>query len=140
MGAALIRRGRLLAARRRGPGPNAGGWELPGGKVEAGEDDLSALVREIREELAVTVMAERPVVTAAGSADWPLPGVGVLRVWTVRVIDAAEPQALADHDRLRWLRRGEAFDVDWLPADRGVVEQLLGQEGRWPDEGVADSP
>src|SRR3954469_7206480 len=48
--AALIRHGRVLAARRCRPAELADGWEFPGGKVEAGESEAAALVRELEEE------------------------------------------------------------------------------------------
>ena len=44
VGAALVRDGRVLAARRMQPAALAGGWEFPGGKVEPGESDVGALV------------------------------------------------------------------------------------------------
>jgi 8-oxo-dGTP diphosphatase len=141
VGAAIVRDQRLLAARRSGPSPTAGGWELPGGKVDPGEDDLAALVREIREELGVTIAPVRQVVDASGEPDWPLPGVGLLRVWTAQIVGADEPVALTDHDRLRWLAPGAAFEVAWLPADAPVVRRLLAlAPGRWPDEGSSGSP
>lgn len=54
--AALIeRRGRILLSQRRADQSFGLSWEFPGGKVEAGEDPRSALMREVREELACTV-------------------------------------------------------------------------------------
>ena len=51
VGAAIVRRGRVLATRRTHPPEASGLWEFPGGKVEPGERPENALVREIREEL-----------------------------------------------------------------------------------------
>ena len=59
VGAAVVRDGRLLAARRTTPPEAAGRWELPGGKVDAGESPDAALVREIREELGCAVNVDR---------------------------------------------------------------------------------
>ena len=55
MGAAIVRAGRVLAARRTLPTGLAGGWEFPGGKVEPGELPEAAVVREIAEELGCRV-------------------------------------------------------------------------------------
>src|SRR4051812_44955809 len=55
VGVALLRKGRVLAARRSSPPVLAGLWEFPGGKVEPGEDPGATAVREIVEELRCTV-------------------------------------------------------------------------------------
>jgi 8-oxo-dGTP diphosphatase len=57
VGAALVDGDRVLVARRSG-GPYDGCWEFPGGKVESGEEELTALVREIGEELGGIVVPE----------------------------------------------------------------------------------
>jgi mutator protein MutT len=120
VGAAVLRDGRLLAARRSAPAALAGGWEFPGGKVEPGESEDEALVRECREELGVTVVpGERlgdDVLTRTGA---------VLRVW-VATLDppTAEPRALQDHDELRWLEPDALAAVPWLPADWPLVHAL----------------
>lgn len=119
VGAAVLDgQGRLLAARRSAPPALAGRWELPGGKVEPGEADQDALVRELAEELAVEVRLHAPV-----GSEWPMPGGGVLRVWVAEVV-AGRPTAVSDHDRLRWLAPGAWYDVEWLDADLPVVEHL----------------
>ncbi|WP_019629498.1 NUDIX domain-containing protein [Actinomadura atramentaria] len=116
MGAAIISGGRLLAAQRAEPPALAGGWEFPGGKVDPGETDEVALVRECREELDVDVVLGHRI-----GGDWPLVLGGVLRVWTARLADGAEPRAV-EHRELRWLAAGELHDVRWLPGDLPVVE------------------
>ncbi|MWK33902.1 NUDIX domain-containing protein [Actinomadura sp. J1-007] len=117
VGAAIISDGRLLAAQRAEPPHMAGGWELPGGKVDPGETDEDALVRECEEELAVEVRLGRRV-----GGDWRLSERSVLRVWTAELV-RGEPQAL-EHLALRWLTPAELYDVDWLPGDLPAVDIL----------------
>ncbi|MFI1353900.1 (deoxy)nucleoside triphosphate pyrophosphohydrolase [Streptomyces sp. NPDC020898] len=121
VGAALLRDGRLLAARRSAPPELAGRWELPGGKVEPGEAPEGALVRELREELGVDA---EPVERIPG--EWPLRPPYVLWVWTARLpADSAEPKPLQDHDELRWLTPAEIWDVDWLDQDVPAVREAV---------------
>jgi 8-oxo-dGTP diphosphatase len=105
--------GRVLAARRERPP----GWELPGGKVEPGETEPAALVRELREELDVTVEIGDRI-----GPDVPIGPDLLLRAWTA-VLIAGEPVAL-EHAELRWLAEDELDSVAWLPADRPVVAVL----------------
>ena len=117
VGAALLRDGHVLASRRTEPPRLAGLWEFPGGKVEDGESDDDALVRELREELRVEV----EVGDRLGD-DLPLGATGVLRVYLCRLV-SGEP-ALVDHDEHRWLGAQDLLDVPWIPADLPLVEQL----------------
>jgi 8-oxo-dGTP diphosphatase len=118
VGAAIIQAGRLLAAQRIEPPELAGWWEFPGGKVEPGEQDEDALVRECREEIGVEI----EIVERIGG-DWPMRDGLVMRVWTARIIDG-EARPLEDHSAVRWLGPDELYDVPWLPADLPVVGQL----------------
>jgi 8-oxo-dGTP diphosphatase len=58
VGAVAVDHGRLLCI-RRGHGPGAGLWSLPGGRVEAGETLYEAVVREVMEETALEVVVDR---------------------------------------------------------------------------------
>ncbi|MCF6469715.1 (deoxy)nucleoside triphosphate pyrophosphohydrolase [Nonomuraea sp. MG754425] len=113
--------GRVLAAQRAEPAALAGGWEFPGGKVDPGEGETAALVRECREELGVEVTVGERV-----GADWPLAEGYVMRVWFCALLSGV-PEA-KEHLALRWLGPGEYYDVEWLGADLPImktVENLL---------------
>ena len=112
--------GRLLAAQRASPSALAGGWELPGGKVEAGERVEDALVRECIEELGVRIeLLDRL------PGGYPLGDAGAsMLVWTARIVDAGVPEALDDHEQVRWLAPADWDSVAWLPADVQVVVDL----------------
>ena len=123
VGAALVRTGddgvrRVLASRRTEPPQLAGYWEFPGGKVDAGETDVEALVRELREELHLETAVEDRL-----GGDLLIGETAVLRVYLARVLSDGEP-ALVDHDAHRWLAVDELDDVAWIPVDRPLVEQL----------------
>jgi 8-oxo-dGTP diphosphatase len=116
--AAIEREGRYLAARRTKPDWAAGRWEFPGGKVEPGESETDALVREIREELGVEI-----TVGARVPGEWPLHDELVLHLY-VAALAEGEPQPLDHHDELRWLAPADFDEVAWLESDRDAVEGL----------------
>jgi 8-oxo-dGTP diphosphatase len=117
VGAAIVRGGRVLAARRMAPASAAGRWEFPGGKVEPGETEAESLVREIVEELGVRV-------TVLGwlAGEQPIGARYVLRVGLAS-LDDGEPTP-TEHDEVRWLSAGELDDVDWLDGDRPFLAEL----------------
>lgn len=117
VGAAIVRDGRVLAARRTTPAETAGRWEFPGGKVEPGETLEAALVREVAEELGSSIEV----------VGW-LPGevaIGDRHVLTVAVCTllGGEPHP-HEHDLVRWLGAGELDTVDWLEPDRPFLAHL----------------
>ena len=120
---AIVVGGRVFAA-RRGPQMKLPGlWELPGGKVEAGEDDREALVRELLEELGVEVCVGERLAQSV----FAYPHVEVRLVAYACSLRAGEV-ALREHDAVRWLAAGELGEVEWAPADvplLGAVAVLL---------------
>jgi 8-oxo-dGTP diphosphatase len=115
---ALIVSGRVLVAQRARPPELAGRWELPGGKVGAGESDESGLARELAEELGVEV-----VVGSRLGDDVALSATTTLRAYLVTQTCQRRPQP-HDHRALRWLAPGELEQVDWVPADRAWLPEL----------------
>jgi 8-oxo-dGTP diphosphatase len=114
---ALVRDGRVLAARRTRPPALAGRWELPGGRVEPGESEPDAVVRECREELGCAVTPTRRI-----GSDLRI-DAGVLRVHAAVPAPGAQPVAL-EHSALRWVAPDELAGVDWVDADRAVLPDL----------------
>lgn len=114
---ALFSADRLLVAQRQRPPELAGLWELPGGKVAAGESDADALTRELREELGVEVS-----VGARLGADVALTAGMTLRAYRA-TLTAGSPQP-HDHRALRWVTVDELGGLPWVPADRAWLPDL----------------
>jgi 8-oxo-dGTP diphosphatase len=118
VGAAIVSDGRVLGCERADPPETAGRWEFPGGKVEPGEDEIDALIRECEEELGVRIAVGERI-----GGDVPLAhGWALLRVWLATLV-AGEPQPL-EHRSVRWLGVDELDSVPWLPADTPIVAEL----------------
>jgi len=117
VGAAIVRDGRVLAARRTAPPSAAGRWEFPGGKVEPGETESDSLVREVHEELGLRIRVG-PWLDGAEEV-----GERHLLKVAMAVIEAGEPVP-TEHDEVRWLAVDELDEVDWLDADRPFLVEL----------------
>ena len=114
---ALIEDGALLVAQRARPPELAGFWELPGGKVAAGESEAQALTRELREELGIGV-----AVGARLGADVALSPTATLRAYLVTRTDGrVQPH---DHRALRWVTGPDLDGLAWVPADRVWIPEL----------------
>ncbi|MDQ2880645.1 MAG: NUDIX domain-containing protein [Actinomycetota bacterium] len=117
--AALVCAGWVLAQQRACPPELAGRWELPGGRVEPGENAHEALVRECREELAVEVVPGEQL-----GPDVALPGGHVLRVHVARLAQPTATPVAVEHAALRWVDASDLVELDWLDADRAILPDL----------------
>ena len=114
--AAIIRKGDKLFATQRGYGEWKDWWELPGGKVEAGESPEAALVREIREELEADISVDKFLCTV----EWDYPKFHLtMHCYLCSLL--GDSLHLNEHEAARWLTAATLRSVRWLPAD----EQLL---------------
>lgn len=110
--------GRLLAT-QRGHGQWKGYWEFPGGKIEPGESPEQALQRELWEELEAHVTIEHLVETV----EWDYPDFH-LTMHCFRCHLKGDHLRLKEHQAARWLDATQLDSVDWLPADRDLVQRL----------------
>ncbi len=109
-----------MLATQRGYGDYKDYWEFPGGKMEPGETPEQALVRELREELAVDVLVGDFVCTV----DYDYPAFHLTMLCYLCTVAGGKSPELLEHEAARWLSPAELHSVDWLPADLLVVEAL----------------
>jgi 8-oxo-dGTP diphosphatase len=117
--------GRVLVQRRPPGKPLAELWEFPGGKVESGETPESALIRELREELAIEVTGA--CLAPATFASHPLGDRHLVLLLYVCRKWSGEPRPLAASE-LRWVKPVGLHALDMPPADRplpALLEALL---------------
>ncbi|MEQ1801154.1 MAG: 8-oxo-dGTP diphosphatase MutT [Gammaproteobacteria bacterium] len=115
--------GRILIAQRPAGGHVGGYWEFPGGKLNPGESPAEALVRELREELGVTVEAAAPFM--AFRHEYPERSVE-LHVFLVERY-AGEPRGV-EGQPLRWVPVAEFPSANLLEADLPIAAALASLE------------
>ena len=118
--AAIIQKDGKILSCQRGYGEFKDGWEFPGGKLEPGETGEQAIVREIEEELEVTIGNLEYLCTVEHDYET----FHLSMQCYLAEIESGEFKEHA-HEDMRWLSIEEIWNVDWLPADIKVVEELL---------------
>jgi 8-oxo-dGTP diphosphatase len=114
--------GRVLLAERPAGKPMAGLWEFPGGKVETGERPEETLIRELKEELGITVSEPCLAPLTFASHVYPdfhlLMPLYVCRRWE-GVVTPLEGQ------RVVWVKPNRLRDYKMPPADEPLVAHLM---------------
>lgn len=116
--AIIINNGKVFAT-QRGYGEFKDSWEFPGGKIEIGETPEQALVREIQEELDTQINVKEKIDTV--EYDYPNFHLS-MDCFICNVIKGN--LILKEHESAKWLTKDELYSVDWLPADKGLIEKI----------------
>ena len=111
--------GRVLIAQRPAGTHQAGWWEFPGGKINASESAYEGLVRELAEEIGVTVNAAQELLTY--THEYPERFV-TLHVFNVT--DYSGRPTGVEGQALRWEPVSSLMQAGLLPADLPIVDAL----------------
>ena len=117
--AAIIQREGAYFATQRGYGEFEGMWEFPGGKIEPGESREVALKREIQEELGVDITIDNFLCTT----DYDYPSFHLTMHCYLCGIKSGVIE-LREHKSAQWLTAETLDRVEWLPADKEIVDKL----------------
>lgn len=117
--AAVIYDGDRILSCQRSYGEFKDGWEFPGGKLEPGETAEQAVVRELHEELDVTIGDLEHL--CAVEYDYETFHLS-MECFTCKIVAGTIEERV--HENMAWLDVAHLWDVDWLPADVEVVRQL----------------
>nr|WP_296190105.1 (deoxy)nucleoside triphosphate pyrophosphohydrolase [uncultured Anaerobutyricum sp.] len=108
-----------IFATARGYGDLKGGWEFPGGKVESGETQQQALIREIIEELDTEIKVGELIDTV--EYDYPTFHLSMDCFWAEVKAGHLE---LKEAEAAKWLTKDQLDSIDWLPADILLIDQI----------------
>lgn len=117
--AAIIINNNRVFATQRGYGEFKDGWEFPGGKIEPGEMPQEALVREIKEELDTEIEVKDYLETV----EYDYPEFHLSMDCFFCEIKSGD-LVLKEHEAAKWLTAETLDSVDWLPADKGLIEEI----------------
>lgn len=123
MVAAVLRRGgRILVTRRHDHAERGGQWEFPGGKVEPGEGEAEALVREIREELDCGVSVGEVLARTTHR----YPDLEVALAFFACTLETGSEPRLVGAAAMEWVDPARLGTYDFCEADLPVLPVLLG--------------
>ena len=117
--AAILHRDDAYFATQRGYGEFEGMWEFPGGKIEPGESRESALRREIQEELGIDITIDKFIC----ATDYDYPSFHLTMHYYLCSVESGEIE-LREHKSACWLTVKLLDSVEWLPADKEIIEVL----------------
>lgn len=109
----------IILSTQRGYGEFKDSWEFPGGKIENGETPQEALKREIMEELDTQIEVGTLIDTI--EYDYSDFHLSMDCFWCEIV---SGNLVLKEHENAKWLTKEQLQDVEWLPADIKLIENI----------------
>lgn len=109
----------IILSTQRGYGEFKDSWEFPGGKIENGETPQEALKREIMEDLDTQIEVGTLIDTI--EYDYPDFHLSMDCFWCEIVRGNL---VLKEHENAKWLTKEQLQDVEWLPADIKLIENI----------------
>ena len=116
----IIDRDKVLITRRAPKENFAGGWEIPGGKIEENETPEESLVRELKEELDITVYVGE--FCAEVTHKYDNININLLAYYCTIVKGDI---SITVHDKYKWIRIKDLLKYDLLPADVPIAKKVI---------------
>ena len=116
----IYKQDKILLCRRKEGKQQAGFWEFPGGKIEKGESKKNALLREISEELGITITID----CFFGQTTYHYPNISI-RLWAYKCLYKSGEINLIDHDRFVWATKKAITSFQLSPADIEIAQKVI---------------
>jgi len=129
------RTGNILLCRRSPGRREAGLWEFPGGKIEAGETPEEALARELHEELGIVCKFGEEI--ARNTHNYAHGEIELIAI-TGRIVSGVPK--LMDHDKHVWSSITKLFQYNLAPADIPIANVLVQLSGTLPSQTTQANP
>ncbi len=111
---------KIFCAQRNLAKSQGGKWEFPGGKIEEGETNEEALVREISEEFDTDIVVDKYIMTV--EHDYPTFHI-TMHAYLCSLVNGE--LTLKEHNDSIWLTKENLLTLDWADADKPIVKKLI---------------
>lgn len=112
--------GKILIAQRNKKKAQGGLWEFPGGKIEPNETKEEAIVREIKEEMDIDIVAKEFIDQKVFK--YPEKDINLIAIECKQISGNIK---LNEHEDIKWVNKNELRNFDFAPADEFIVQAIL---------------